>query len=199
MIFNIIQEDLRKKNLQGGVRKLLSVQATGWRPKNWRGFWSACIIASHHWSKKSWAHLSPKTNLWCATTLLKQKTGENCGCPRPLKAWVPANQTKHVVVAFFNSLGLIYKHIVPREPLSMPPTTSRFWTSSWNALRKGVQPPVWRSGWQWKDSKCLSTHPLCQTRHGLTFPCSEGLRRSWWASNWTRTAWRELGRCQEGA
>jgi histone-lysine N-methyltransferase SETMAR len=36
------------------------------------------------------------------------------GQPGPLKAWVHASRTKQMVVAFFDSRGLIYTHIVPR-------------------------------------------------------------------------------------
>ncbi len=36
------------------------------------------------------------------------------GQPGPLKARVHASRTKQMVVAFFDSLGLIYTHIVPK-------------------------------------------------------------------------------------
>jgi hypothetical protein len=36
------------------------------------------------------------------------------GQPSPIKAKIPASQTKQMLLAFFDRKGLIYSHVVPR-------------------------------------------------------------------------------------
>ncbi len=48
-----------------------------------------------------------------------------------MKARVHASQTKQMLLAFFDSKGVVYTHIMPKGPPSTPTTCWWSWTSSW--------------------------------------------------------------------
>jgi histone-lysine N-methyltransferase SETMAR len=50
--------------------------------------------------------------------------------PGPVKAKVHATRTKQMVLAFFDSKGLLYTNYMPGEPRSMPTTSWRPWACS---------------------------------------------------------------------
>jgi hypothetical protein len=52
------------------------------------------------------------------------------GQPGPVKAKVHATRTKQMVLAFFDSKGLIYSNYMPRVTRSMPTTSWRPWARS---------------------------------------------------------------------
>jgi hypothetical protein len=77
------------------------------------------IAAVHHQSKSMLDSVvnMDKTMACYHTPKTKKKKQSKQWISRdqqdPLKAWVHSSQTKHMVVAFFYSLGLIYIHFVP--------------------------------------------------------------------------------------
>jgi predicted HAD superfamily phosphohydrolase YqeG len=72
-----------------------------------------------------------KTTICYHTSKKKEQSQQwiKKGQQGPIKAKVNANQTKEMLLAFFDNKGLIYLHIIPRAPLSMQPTSSRSWAS----------------------------------------------------------------------
>jgi hypothetical protein len=53
------------------------------------------------------------------------------GLPGPIKAKLHASRTKQMLLAFFDSKGLIYTHIVPRGSTINADYILKPWTSSW--------------------------------------------------------------------
>ena len=94
--------------------KLLSKEQMEERVRVSRDF-----VAAIHRNGQSWL----KTVVTMDETMVSQHTPETKkqskrlvkkGQPGPLKARVQASRIKHMVMAFFNSAGLIYTHIVPK-------------------------------------------------------------------------------------
>jgi hypothetical protein len=100
------------------------------------------------------------------------------GQPGPLKAPVHANWTKQMVMAFFNSRGLIYSHIIPRGAAIDATYTIKFLATFMDHLKKKrptmAQQHLWfhwdnapvhtaASKKEWMATKGIQVleHPLC--------------------------------------
>ncbi len=134
------------------------------------------------------------------------------GQPGSIKAKVHASRMNQVVMAFFDSKGLIYTTLSPMASLSMPTTLSLSWAHLWGIWGKNdliwqrssdgfigtmhqcTWPPVSRTGELLTTSRCCGTRLFCWTWRQPIFFCSTKWRRHWLANVWTRRAWKNMGR-----
>ncbi len=129
--------------------------------------------------------LSPWTRQRCVTTPLRLKnspcSGLKRGQPGPVKAKVHTSRTKQMLLAFFDSQGLIYSHIVPKGSsvngkfnvkalgnfLKQWRSKGLRWFnrnggSTWT-MRWSIWPRWFRSGSQPTTSSGLNTLRICRT------------------------------------
>jgi len=114
-IFNILHDDLGlSKKSARWVPKLLSEEQKQERVRTCEEF----VAAVHRHSKSMLDNIVTMDETMISyhtpETKKQSKQWRRKGQPGPIKAKVHASRTKQMVMAFFDSKGLIYTHIVPR-------------------------------------------------------------------------------------
>jgi histone-lysine N-methyltransferase SETMAR len=111
IIFNILHQDLGlEKKSARWVPKLLSEEQKQERIR----VCSDLIAAVHRRSKVMLDAIVTMDETMVSYHTPETKKQSKQWIPGPLKAQVHASRTKQIVVAFFDSRGIIYTHIVPR-------------------------------------------------------------------------------------
>jgi hypothetical protein len=190
MIFNILHQDLGlEKKSARWVPKLLSEEQKQERIRVCSDF----IAAVHRRSKAMLDAIVTMDKTMVSYHTPETKKQSKQWIPRgqlgPLKARVHASWTKQMVVAFFDSRGLIYTHIVPRGASinatytikvlgtflehfkkERPAMAAQQWWFHWDNAPVHSATSV-KSGWRQRGSRSWSTRPIRRIWHRPTFSC----------------------------
>ncbi len=106
-----------------------------------RHFWKWSVAAPWQCS----TILSPcMSSLFHFTQEIKPKQWLPKSKPGPVNAKVHTTRTKQMILAFFDSKGLVYTNHMPKGPPWTLATLWMSWTCSWRCWRR-------RGGWQWQS------------------------------------------------